>query len=108
MIECSKADWKLFRERVPKWKENYMERLNQEYINLLQSEGNASDKFWELEERIKKDRKHPGVILEMRKSEMLYDILYLLRDGVIVIEDLEGFSEELKEQIAFMHGRQLI
>ena len=27
MVEISKADWKLFRERVPEWQEHYMERL---------------------------------------------------------------------------------
>lgn len=76
-----------------------------EYIELLQSDADASDKFWALEERIKKDRKHPGVILDMRKSEMLYDIMYLLRDGAIEFEDLEGFSEELKGQVAFIMQR---
>lgn len=32
-----------------------MERLVKEYIDMLNGNGNASDKFWELEERIKKD-----------------------------------------------------
>lgn len=27
MAEISKADWKLFCERVPEWQEHYMERL---------------------------------------------------------------------------------
>lgn len=27
MVEISKQDWKLFRERVPEWQEHYMERL---------------------------------------------------------------------------------
>ena len=27
MVEISKADWKLFRERVPEWQEHYMEQL---------------------------------------------------------------------------------
>ncbi len=34
-MEISKADWKLYRERVSDWQEHYMEQLNQEYINLL-------------------------------------------------------------------------
>ena len=74
-MECSKSDWKLFRSRIGGWQENYMERLVKEYIQLLNSSEDASDKFWKLEERIKKDRKHPGVILEMRKSDMLYNIV---------------------------------
>ena len=27
MVEISKADWKLFRERVSDWQEHYMEQL---------------------------------------------------------------------------------
>ena len=73
-MEISKADWKLFRERVPEWQEHYMEQLVKGYINLLSSPGNASDHFWELEKRIKRDKKHPGVILEMNKSDAIWDI----------------------------------
>jgi len=77
MIEISKAEWKLFRERLPEWQEHYMERLVREYIVLLNSPGNASEHFWELEKRIRKDRNHPGVIMDMRKSEAIWDIAML-------------------------------
>ena len=60
-MEISKADWKLYRERVSDWQEHYMEQLIKEYVELLTSPGNASDHFWELEKRIKQDKKHPGV-----------------------------------------------
>ena len=82
-----------------------MDRLVKEYIQLLNSSEDASDKFWKLEERIKKDKKHPGVILEMRKSDMLYDIVALINHGVITEEDLDGFSEELKERVGFFLKR---
>ena len=59
-MEISKADWKLYRERVSDWQEHYMEQLIKEYVELLTSPGNASDHFWELEKRIKQDKKHPG------------------------------------------------
>ena len=38
MYDTTKADWKLFRERLPEWQENYMEKLNnlyKEYIPKL-------------------------------------------------------------------------
>ncbi len=66
-MDISKADWKLFRERIGGWQEAYMARLNQEYIELLSAEGDASDKFWALDERIKEGRKAPGVRLELKK-----------------------------------------
>ena len=46
-MDISKADWKLYRERVPDWQEHYMEKLTEEYVKLLTSPGHASDHFWE-------------------------------------------------------------
>ena len=40
MIEISKADWKLFCERIGDWQERYMEKLSKEYVKLLTSPGN--------------------------------------------------------------------
>lgn len=55
-MQISKKDWKLYREKIAGWQERYMDRLNKEYIAILSSgEGNPSDRFWELEARIKKD-----------------------------------------------------
>ena len=39
MVEISKRDWKLYRERLPKWQEHFMERLTREYIELLNERG---------------------------------------------------------------------
>lgn len=106
MYEISKSDWKLFREKIGDWQENYMERLEQEYISLLSDDGKlASDKFWELEKRIKKDKKSPGVILQMSKSEAIWNIVYMIRLKVIALEDLEGFSDNLKEAVVLMLDR---
>ena len=82
-------DWKLFRSRVSGWQEAYMDRLNKEYIELLSGEGNASDKFWALEERINKDKKDKGVILRKSRSQMLSNILSLIEEGAIGYEDLD-------------------
>lgn len=65
-----------------------MKKLNNEYIDLLSAtDKEASDKFWELEKRIKNDRRHPGVTIEMRKSNALYNMVSLVRLGVITCED---------------------
>ena len=98
-MEVSKSDWKLFKARIGDWQEAYMERLVKEYMDLLEGEKNASDKFWKLEERIKKDKKHPGVMIELSIGNMVYDIVALLNSGVITTADLEGFSDELKESV---------
>lgn len=106
MAEISKQDWKLFKERLPEWQEHYMERLTKEYIELLSSPGNASDHFWQLEKRIRQDKKHHGVLLEMRKSNAIWDIAMYVRDKVITMDDLEGFSEDLIDAVKINLGRQ--
>ena len=82
-----------------------MEELTQDYIKLLSSPGNASDHFWELDERIKKDRKHPGVIIEMRKSDAIWDIAMCVRQNVITMDDLEGFSEDIIDAVKLINSR---
>lgn len=98
-MEVSKSDWKLFRERLPKWQERYMERLIKKYMDLLSSDEPSSDKFWKLEKIIKNDSKNPGVILQLRKSSMIYDLVEMINLKVISLDDIEDFSEELKDRI---------
>lgn len=105
MMEISKADWKLFRSRIADWQEAYMERLIKEYVTLLNGEGAASDKFWELDERIKKDKRNPGVLIELHKQDVPYDLVRLINLGVIPVEDLEGFSEDLKGAVNYLISR---
>ncbi|MCR4834475.1 MAG: multidrug transporter [Butyrivibrio sp.] len=102
MAEISKADWKMFQDKVPVWQERYMEKLCKDYIELLSSDKPASEKFWELQDCIRKGKKNPGVQIELRKSEMLYDISALLNHNVITMDDLSLFSEELKESVQHM------
>lgn len=102
MTDISKSDWKKYREKISGWQEHYMERLVEEYITLLRSDQSASDKFWELEKRIKQDKKCPGVLTEMRKSSAIYDIARLIGDDVILLDDLDEFSDDLKESVKFL------
>ncbi len=105
MIDISKRDWKLFQEKVPEWQEHYMERLVKEYIEMMSAPGKASEHFWDLEKRIKEDRKHPGVILDMRKSDALWNIVDYIRLGVITEDELDGFSPELIDAVKGMSKR---
>ena len=104
-MEISKQDWKLFKDKVVVWQENYIDKLNKEYMELLTKEAAPSDKFWELEKRIKEDKKKPGVVLEIKKNDLISQLLSLLRDKVISMGDLEEFSSELKETIEFFMRR---
>ncbi len=99
-MDISKKDWKLFRERLSEWQEKYMEDLIKEYVNFLNDDTKpASEKFWELEKRIKEDKRHPGVVMELKKSEVIWDMVHLIRLKVITSDDLSEFSEELRQEV---------
>ena len=100
IMDISKKDWKLFREKLSDWQEKYIEGLIKEYVNYLNDDTkHASEKFWGLEKRIKKDRHHQGVIMEMSKSEGIWDIVCLIRLNVITYDDLSDFSDELRQEV---------
>ena len=105
MVEISKKDWKLYRERLPEWQEHFMERLLKEYTELLNAPGNASAHFWELEERIRKDKKNPGVLLDVRKSNAIWDIAAFVGRGIITMDELDGFSQDLIDAVRLILSR---
>ena len=95
-----KKDFKLFLKLLPDWQEKYMEKLNKEYIEILSKEGYASINFWELEKRIKEDKRYPGVrITNLDKSNFDIYVLIFIRDKLITEDDLKDFSDEFKENI---------
>ncbi|MCC8136791.1 MAG: multidrug transporter [Clostridiales bacterium] len=82
-----------------------MEKIVKEYMELLSGEGVASDKFWELEKQVKTDKRKKSVIMDMRRSEMIYNILYLIQEGAITVDDLDEFSEQIRGRVKLMTER---
>ena len=101
-MEVSKKDWNLYREKIAEWQEAYMEKLIASYVEYLSGDDPASDKFWELEKRIKRDKKSTGVCVEL---DMPFDLIRLVNEGVITIDDLNEFSEDLRNTVKFMLER---
>lgn len=95
----TEKDWKLFRSKIADCQESFMDRLNREYIAILSEDANSSDKFWKLDKRIKEDRKKAGVQVRMSRSNLIYNIISLINEGAISFEDLEDFSDGLKETV---------
>lgn len=99
MYKVKEADWEKFRKKIDFWQENYLRRLNKEYIDILKQDKAASEIFWTLEEKIKKDKKSVEVMVIMRRFIMLDDILELIRDNVIEFKDIDEFSDDLKDTV---------
>lgn len=106
-METSKQDWKLFREKLPGWQEAYMDRLNQEYMTLLSGDGSPSKKFWALYDRIRQDKQCRGVILQLKKANVAFDLAALICDGVISHADLDEFSQDLRDTVQHLCSRTL-
>ena len=92
MYQVIEKDWKLFRKLLPGWQEAYME--------LLCSDRQASDKFWELDKRIKEDKRRTGVLVSgASRSNMFQLIIILINEEAISEDDLKGFSEDLRDTV---------
>ena len=99
MYSVKESDWKLFRKLLPEWQERFMERLLGEYLTMIAGQGLASDRFWKLKERLQKDVRKTGVRAEMKRSVMIMNLRSLLLEGAISKDDLDGFSEELRQSL---------
>jgi len=98
--DVNESDWKLFRERIVGWQEAFMEKLIAEYAIILQDGSKyASERFWEIEKRIKEDKRLSRVMCERRRSMLLSNMISLYREGAITDDDLEGFSDELLRRV---------
>ena len=76
-----------------------MERLLGEYSTMITGQGLASDRFLRLQKRLQKDVRKVGVCAEMRRSVMDMNLRSLLLEGAISKDDLDGFSEELRQSL---------
>ena len=98
MYQSEEKDWKLYREKLPEWQEAYMEQLIEEYAELLNSDKAASEKFWALDKRIRADRQSLGVrVIEEGRSKLKNILTGMIIEHVISVDDLQDFSEELRE-----------
>lgn len=93
-------DWTLFKKKLGGWQEAYMDKLVEEDKSILNSDALSSDKYWALRKKIYEDYKSPGVLArDVSQSNMFIILLGLLRDEAITMDDLDGFSDELKEDL---------
>ena len=99
MYSVKESDWKFFKKLLPEWQERFMGKLLGEYSTMIAGQGLASDRFWRLQKRLQKDVRKVGVCAEMRRSVMDMNLRSLLLEGAISKDDLDGFSEELRQSL---------
>lgn len=95
------SDWKAFRKLVPEVRERYLKARIEEFSSLLHDgELNATEKFWELEERSSEISKILRTCLDGHsRSKMGLFIGLMLGHEFMTQDDLSVFSSELREQM---------
>ncbi len=95
------SDWRKFRTMVPDLRERYLEAKNQELVNILTgSDQTPTERFWSTFEQMKKESKILRDCLDNHsRSKMSMSMMLMLRDGMLKKEDLNEFSDELREQL---------
>ena len=83
-----------------------MDKLTREYAEFLTDDSRQpSERFWTLNKRIREDRRKPGVQLELRKQNVVFDLAHLIADSAVSLDELDGFSEELQNMVRVLCER---
>ena len=94
------SDWKLFRSKYPLWVERHMEKVCDEYRQILNSNASASDKYSAIAGRINADGRKTAFTIRNSPANMFHNIDALLSRDVITLDDLREFSAELQDFFA--------
>lgn len=105
IMKVLERDWRLYKERIADWQERHIGNLLEEYRKIIDSDLENSEKFWEIYDRIRDDKRSEGVMCERKRANMIEVIEALMIQGIIKPEDLDGFSEELKNEVEMFTSR---
>jgi len=98
MYKLEEKDWRLFKKMLPIWQERFLDKTIEDYKTILNTNDKSSKKFWDLSNRMIKDKKNPGVILrDLKRDEVISHLLDLLKYRVISESDLDCFSISLQD-----------
>lgn len=97
--EFIESDWKLFSSKYPMWYERYMDRLCAECRAVLDTDEKSSVKLTALQKKLHDELRNADVPVRNSRNMMFRNICHFLSNGVITLDDLCDFSEELQESI---------
>lgn len=95
------SDWKLFRKRVPTWRERYLEQQNHTLRRLLdQPEQTPTTVFWQAKEFADEQARVLVNCFDGHSRSKMDDFLVLMiRHKVVRRTDLDEFSAELPARL---------
>lgn len=95
------SDWKIFRKRVPEWRERYLQKKNKVIVGILTDQNKtATEQFWDTKGKIDKEARILVDCLDGHsRSKMDWYLVLMYHHGLISNDDLKELSEELREHI---------
>ncbi len=96
------SDWKIFRKRVPEWRERYLQTKNKEIIGILSDKNKTpTEQFWDTKKKMDEEARILVDCLDGHsRSKMDWYLLLMYRYGLINNDDLKEFSKELRENLS--------
>lgn len=97
----ARADWRLFRTRVPEWRDRYLARVNRELAEMLADRDKKPDAcFWDTHDRMTREARVLRDCLDGHsQSKMEQYMILMLAHGLIDDDDLTEFSDELQHRV---------
>jgi hypothetical protein len=95
------SDWRLFCDRVGEWRERFLSKRTRELSQLL-SDGNRTpmERFWAADEEMRQTaRDLRDSFGGHSRSRMILALYAMLGCGIIEQEDLNDFSDDLRQRI---------
>ena len=104
----SESDWKTFRKMVPELRERYLKKTNEELKNLLLTpDQTPTERFWSTHEKITKEAKILHRCLDGHSRSRMASFIYTMLDcGLMDLDDLSQFSDELRESAKSVVSRR--
>jgi hypothetical protein len=104
----NEADWRKFREMVPKLRERYLADRNARLAAMLvDTTKNETQRFWDAMEVMEREAKVLRQCLDGHsRSSMWRYMLTMIGAGMLTGDDLAVFSEELQKEMAHAFERE--
>ncbi len=101
MKRLSKSDWKRAQAHLEGWRERYLQRRTADLAkDLADGPGTATERFWAAKEAFNVEAKFLRDCLDgTTPSNMDLVLLQMIRGGMIDVDDLSAFSDELKQHL---------
>lgn len=80
-------------------------KIEQRIRSVVEWKRKCIRQILEIGETVREDKKDCGVQCEMSRSNQFYIMLSLLNEGAITFDDLEDFSDDLKDTMKHFAGK---